>query len=99
MQGTDSRPPGRIAIIGLGLIGGSLGLAIKAARLENLEVVGYDREWGVGPKAQRLGAIDRAARDARSAARDAALVIIATPVLAIRQVMEEVAPVRGKAAW
>ena len=93
MQGTDSRPPGRVAIIGLGLIGGSLGLAIKAARLQNLEVVGYDREWGVGPKAQRLGAIDRAARDARSAARDAALVIIATPVLAIRQVMEEVAPV------
>ena len=93
MQQTDALPSRRIAIIGLGLIGGSLGLAIKGARLENLEVVGYDREWGVGPKAQRLGAIDRAARDARSAARDAALVIIATPVLAIRQVMEEVAPV------
>jgi len=93
VQPADSRPPGRIAIIGLGLIGGSLGLAIKAARLDNLEVVGYDREWGVGPKAQRLGAIDRAARDARSAARDAALVVIATPVLATRQVMEEIAPV------
>ena len=83
----------RIAIIGLGLIGGSLGLAIKGARLENVEVVGYDREWGVSPKAQRLGAIDRVARDARSAAGDAALVVIATPILAIREVMEEVAPV------
>jgi prephenate dehydrogenase len=93
MEQTEARPFRRIAIIGLGLIGGSLGLAIKGARLGNLEVVGYDREWGIGPKAQRLGAIDRAARDARSAARDAALVIIATPVLAIRQVMEEVAPV------
>jgi len=90
---TDARPSGRIAIIGLGLIGGSLGLAIKGARLENIEVVGYDHEWGVSPKAQRLGAIDRVARDVRSAASDAALVVIATPTLAIRQVMEEVAPV------
>ena len=86
----------RIAIIGLGLIGGSLGLAIKAARLENIEVVGCDREWGVSPKAERLGAIDRVARDPRSAAGDAALVVIATPILAIRQVMEEVAPVLGE---
>jgi prephenate dehydrogenase len=93
VQPADSRPSGRIAIIGLGLIGGSLGLAIKAARLDNLEVVGYSRRPGVRVKAQRLGAIDRAARDAPSAARDAALVVIATPVLAIREVMEEVAPV------
>jgi prephenate dehydrogenase len=89
----EGRPVGRIGIIGLGLIGGSLGLAVKSARLEALEVVGYDKEWGVGPKAQRLGAIDKAARDAPSAARDAALVIIATPILAISQVMEEIAPV------
>lgn len=91
-----ARPSGRIAIIGLGLIGGSLGLAIKAARPERIQVVGYDREWGVSPKAQRLGAIDKVARDVRSAASDAALVIIATPILAIRQVMEEVAPVLGE---
>jgi prephenate dehydrogenase len=89
----DARSSRRVAIIGLGLIGGSLGLALKSARLENVEVVGSDREWGVAPKAQRLGAIDRVARDAPSAARDAALVIIAAPILAIRQVMEEIAPV------
>lgn len=87
----SSHQSGRIAIIGLGLIGGSLGLAIKAAGLP-LEVVGYDKEWGVAPKAQRLKAIDRAARDATSATRDAALVIIAVPTLAIREVMEEIAP-------
>jgi prephenate dehydrogenase len=93
VEQAESPASGRIAIIGLGLIGGSIGLAIKAAGPENLEVVGCDREWGVSSKAQRLGAIDRVARDAPSAARDAALVIIATPVLAIRQVMEEIAPV------
>jgi prephenate dehydrogenase len=83
----------RIAIIGLGLIGGSLGLAIKGARLGKVEVVGYDREWGVSPRAKRLGAIDRVAREPRSAASEAALVVIATPISAIREVMEEVAPV------
>jgi prephenate dehydrogenase len=93
VQQGEASVSGRIAIIGLGLIGGSLGLAIKGAGVGGLEVVGYSRRPGVRAKAQRLGAIDRVARDARSAVRDAALVIIATPVLAIRQVMEEVAPV------
>ena len=93
MQPADARPSRRIAIIGLGLIGGSLGLAIKGARLDNLEVVGYSRRPGVRVKARRLGAIDRAAEDVRSAVEDAALVVIATPILAIREVMEEVAPV------
>ena len=32
----------RIAIVGLGLIGGSIGLALKAAKLNNVEVVGCD---------------------------------------------------------
>ncbi len=83
----------KIAIIGLGLIGGSLGLAIKGGHLQNVEVVGYDREWGVSPKAQRRGAVDRATRDIHDAARDAALIVIATPILAIREVMEEIAPI------
>jgi len=81
-----------IAIIGLGLIGGSLGMALKRAGLGGLEVVGYDKGWGVGGKAQRAGAIDRSARDPRSAVREASLVIIATPILGIRTVMEEIAP-------
>ena len=82
----------RITIVGLGLIGGSLGLALKGAGLREVEVVGCDREWGVGGRAERAGAIDRSARDVTSAVRDAALVIIATPILAVREVMEAMAP-------
>jgi prephenate dehydrogenase len=81
-----------VAIIGLGLIGGSLGMALKRAGLPGLEVVGYDKEWGVSGKAQRARAIDRSARDPGSAVHDASLVIIATPILSIRTVMEEIAP-------
>ncbi len=82
----------RIAIVGLGLIGGSLGMAIRAARLRDVEVVGYDQNGGVLGKARRLGAIDREARDLAQAVAGASVVIIATPILAIRQVMREATP-------
>ena len=67
-----------VAIIGLGLIGGSLGLALKRADLKGLRIVGCDREWGVGGRAVRAGAIDRSVRDVASAVRDASLVVIAS---------------------
>ena len=82
----------KIAIVGLGLIGASLGLALKRAGLDDVELVGYDKEWGVGGRAEKRGAIDRTARDLPSAVRDASLVILATPILAMREVMEAMAP-------
>lgn len=81
----------RIAILGLGLIGGSMGLALKRSRLKDIEIAGYDVERGVANKAQRMGAIDRAAPDALAAVREAAIVIIATPISAVREVMGEIA--------
>src|SRR3990170_6670356 len=88
----------RLAIIGLGLIGGSLGLALKRAQLERLEVVGRDTEYGVAARARRLGAIDREARSAAEAAEGAAVVIVATPILQVRKVFEEIAPALGEGA-
>jgi len=82
----------RIAIIGLGLIGGSLGLAIKRAGIEGIEVAGTARTHETVRKAQRAGAIDVEARTAAEAARGARLVIIASPIMATRQVLEEIAP-------
>ena len=88
----------RLAIIGLGLIGGSLGLALKRAQLEGLEVVGRDTEYGVAARARRLGAIDREARSAAEAAEGAAVVVVATPILQVRKVLEEIAPALGEGA-
>lgn len=82
----------RIAIIGLGLIGGSLGLALKRANLSDLEVVGYDISGAVAGNARRKGAIDRDARRATDAVEGAALVVVATPILKMRGVFEEIAP-------
>lgn len=81
----------KLSILGLGLIGGSIGLALKAGKFENLDIWGYDREWGVGPRAQKAGAIDRHAGSPSAAVRDAAVVIVATPVLAARELFKEIA--------
>ena len=69
----------RVTIVGLGLIGGSLGMAIKRHRLAR-EVVGVSRRITTLREAKRRGAIDRGTTDARRAVRDADLVILATPV-------------------
>lgn len=82
----------RITIIGTGLIGGSLGLAIKAAGIEGLEVVGHDRDRGSANQAQKLGAIDRAEHNLPRAVEGAGMVIIATRVLSVREVMQQIAP-------
>lgn len=87
----DDRERKRITIIGLGLIGGSLGLALKAAGLP-AEIIGHDQHYDVASKARKLGAVDRAERNLPKAVRSAGLVIIATPVLAVREVMQQISP-------
>lgn len=81
----------RITIIGLGLIGGSVGLALKAAKLKEIEIVGYDKDTVTAVEARRLGVVDKSEPILQRAVRDARLVVIATPIMAIRSVMEEIA--------
>jgi prephenate dehydrogenase len=81
----------RITIIGLGLIGASLGLALKAAKLTGIEIVGYDKDAATAGDARRLRVVDKSERRLQRAVRDARLVIIATPIMAMRDVMKEIA--------
>ncbi len=85
---TDS-PFARITIIGVGVIGGSLGLAIRE-RFRFVRVTGLDRP-DVLRKARRRGVVDRAARDLRDAMRDADLVFLATPISSILKLLPVVA--------
>ncbi len=82
----------RIAIIGTGLIGGSLGMALKAAGLSGLEIVGHDRDRGAANQAVKVGAIDRAEHNLPRAVSGAGMLIIAVPVLSVREVMQQIAP-------
>ncbi len=87
----DNQGQKRITIVGLGLIGGSLGLAIKAAGLTGVEIVGHDRARDAANKARKMGAVDRAEHNLPRAVHGAGMVVIATPVLAVREVMAQIA--------
>jgi prephenate dehydrogenase len=71
----------RVAILGVGLIGGSIGLAARARA--GAEVHAWDPDPRVRERALELGAIDVAAPDAPAAVEAAKLVFVATPVGAI----------------
>lgn len=80
----------RLALIGTGLIGGSLALALRA-RGEVGEVVGYSRRLDTRLAAERLGLIDRPADSIAEAVEGADLVFLATPVKAMDAVLGELA--------
>ena len=69
----------RVTIVGLGLIGGSLGMVIRCHRLAR-EVVGYSRKPSTIRRALQRGDIDRGSSDLSRAVLDADLVVLATPV-------------------
>lgn len=79
----------RIAIIGTGLIGGSLGLALKRAQ-PDLHIIGCDNP-DVLARAIIVGAIDDGEDDLEKAVQDADLIIIATPLSASLRVLQTVA--------
>jgi prephenate dehydrogenase len=77
----------RVAVIGVGLIGGSFALALKAAGICG-HVVGIGRGAANLQLAKERGIIDSIAQDAA----DADLVLVATPVAQYPQVLESIAP-------
>ncbi len=78
-----------IAVVGVGLIGGSFAMAMRRAAL-TASVVGYDRDPGALQRAAELGVIDRAADSVSDAVRGSELVMVAVPVRAIGRVLHDV---------
>jgi prephenate dehydrogenase len=70
---------GTAVIVGVGLIGGSIGLALRARRLAS-HVIGVGRNALSLERAVGMQAVDRATTDLESAVADADLVIVCTPV-------------------
>ena len=73
----------RLAVIGVGLIGGSLARALRAAGQVG-EVIGCGRSAANLETARRLGVVDRFSHDPAEAVRDADMVFIAVPLGAMR---------------
>jgi prephenate dehydrogenase len=78
----------RLAIVGTGLIGASVGLAAKRAGVQ--EVAGWDADPGFLALAAERGAVDRAAENVADAVAEAELALVATPVAALRDGIEAV---------
>ncbi|WIG58246.1 MAG: hypothetical protein OJF49_000991 [Ktedonobacterales bacterium] len=81
----------RVAILGLGLMGASLGMALRAGGLAR-SVAGYDAAQGMAQRACERGAVDQACATAAEAVTGASLVVLAAPVLTLRGLLAEVAP-------
>lgn len=87
----STRSP-RVTIVGLGLIGASIGFALReAGRVD--QVVGHDKDRQAGRLAIQLGAVDRTELDPVSACKDSDLVVLATPVGAVEELLRVLSPV------
>lgn len=84
----------KLVVIGVGLIGGSFALALKQARIAH-HVVGVGRTRKNLEAALELGVIDESSEDAALAVREADLVLLATPVGQMPEVMAQIAPALG----
>ena len=82
----------KITVIGTGLIGTSLALALRESELRNLELVGTDYDGGARSAAQKRGAFHKMEGRLQPAVEGADVVVLATPVMAMRDLMETIGP-------
>lgn len=87
----------RVTIIGLGLIGGSLGLALRQSKAAR-QIAGYDLIKGVSDRARKMGAIDQSCTSLAEATRGSELIILATPVGAMRLLLQQLATLASPGA-
>jgi len=80
----------KITIIGVGLIGGSLGLALKEKK-PNFKIVGIDKQEII-EKAITRGAIDEGTVNLEEGIKEADIVIVATPVKTILNILTQINP-------
>lgn len=89
-------PLKKVVVCGVGLIGGSFALALRAACAVG-EIVGIGRSTATLEQAQKLGVIDRGTSDWHDALAGADLVLLAMPVGQMEKVMQAMAPHLGPA--
>lgn len=84
----------RVAILGTGLLGTSVGLAMRAAGYRGT-ITGWNRSAEQGQVALKMGAVDAIVPDALQAARASQVVLLAVPIYATLDYMEKLSGVLG----
>ncbi len=80
----------KIAIIGLGVIGTSLGLALRKGK-EDYEIIGHDRDPAAARAAAKAGAVHKTEWNLIATVADADAIVMALPAGAVRDTMEKIA--------
>jgi prephenate dehydrogenase len=80
----------QITIVGLGQIGSSIGLALKAHNLD-LRIVGHDKDVETVKRAQKIGAVDDVKYNLPASVQGSRIVILALPFAGIRETLEAIA--------
>ncbi len=89
-EGMHLEPLETVAIVGVGLIGGSVGLALRARGLAS-RVVGVGRNPRTLEQAQERGVVDQATTDLVVGVSDAEVIVVCTPVNRIAQDIRQIA--------
>jgi len=80
----------KITVIGLGLLGGSVGLAVSRA-LPGVKTGGFSHRPSTRAKSRRLKVVDEVFNDIKASVKDADLVILATPICNFEQTFRQIA--------
>ena len=81
----------KITLIGLGLLGGSLGMALRKRRLAG-SVVGFVRRAASVEECRERGAVNLATLDLKRAVAGAELIVLCTPLAQMRDLVEQMLP-------
>ena len=87
----------KISIIGVGLLGGSIGLAVRRRKLAR-ETAGYVRRAASLKDCERAGAVDYATTDLLAAVSNSDLIILCTPLAQMRTLTEQFLPALKRGA-
>ncbi|MFH1347765.1 MAG: prephenate dehydrogenase/arogenate dehydrogenase family protein [Candidatus Margulisiibacteriota bacterium] len=86
-----------VAIIGVGLIGGSIGLGLKKVSAD-VKIIGIPRRDETVQEAKSLGAIDEGTTDPKRGVAEADVIFLCTPINLILPILKEIAPALKKGA-
>jgi prephenate dehydrogenase len=87
----------KITIVGVGLLGGSIGLAARKFRVAG-KIAGYVRRDKTAAECEKIGAADYATTDLAAAVSNSDLVILCTPLAQMRPLVEQLLPVLKRGA-